>query len=178
MPTIGKEKNIMLRKKIQQQINDIRDELLFFAYQNEGHAIEKHVLSDDELRRALWVKPRPKYDDDIVMVTRFSSKSRALNIIADTLQENIDAIEKWLLTDSEADLAVTATFEDATGDGLAKNTNWTKTIPVHAAMVVLRKNFALISRSFIVVTAYPIRNFDDNDIIYEAIDEFISKKNR
>ena len=166
----------MLKKKIQQQINDIRDPLLFMAYQNEGHALDRHILDDEALRKALWVKPRPKDADDIVMVTRFQSKEQALGIIADTLQENIDAIEEWLLSNSEEDLAVSAIYNEPTGDGLVKNTDWTKTIPVHAAMVILRKNFKMIGRNFVIVTAYPLRSFDDVDAIYEAIDDFVSKK--
>ena len=168
----------MLKKKLEEQINDIRDPLLFLAYQSEGHAIDRHVLSDDELRRALWVKPKPKDIDDIVMVTRFHSKEKALEIIANTLLNNIDAIEKWLRSDSEDDLAVSHIYSEQTGDGLVKNTDWTKTIPVHAAMVVIRKNFKLVGRSFVVVTSYPLRSFDDVDAIYEAIDEFINKKNQ
>ena len=168
----------MLKNKIQQQINDIRDPLLFMAYQSEGHAIDRHVLTDDELRRALWVKPRPQSIDDIVMVTRFTSKEKALEIIADTLQQNANAIEEWLLSHSEEDLAVNAIFEDETGDGLVKNTNWAQTIPVHSARVIIRKNFKMIGRNFVVVTAYPLRSFDDVDVIYDAIDAFISKKNQ
>ena len=166
----------MLKKKLEQQINDIRDPLLFMAYQSEGHAINRHVLTNDELRRALWIKPKPKDKDDIVMVTRFQSKEKALEIIANTLLKNSDVIEKWLLSDNEGDLAVSATYRDATGDGLVKNTDWTKVIPVHSAMVVIRKNFTVIGRSFVVVTAYPLRSFDDIDAIYEAIDDYVNKK--
>ena len=169
---------MLLKNKVEQQIRDIRDPILFLAYQSEGHAIDRHVLNDDQLRRALWVKPRPKDNDDIVMVTRFQSKEKALEIIADTLQANVDEIVNWLSCDSEQDLAVMATYAEPTGDGLVKNTDWTKPIPVHAAMVVLRKNFRLVSRSFVIVTAYPLRSFNDVDAIYDAIDAFISKKNQ
>lgn len=168
----------MLKQKIQQQINDIRDDVMFDAYHKyDGHAIDRHVMNNDELRKALWAKPRPVNIDDIVMVTRFESKAKALEIIAETLQMNIDSIEKWLLSNSEEDLVATATYEEATGDGYAKNTDWSKTIPVHSVRVVIRKNFKLISRSFVIVTAYPTRSFDDVDAIYDAIDDFISRKN-
>lgn len=166
----------MLKEKIQEQINDIKDPLLFMAYQSEGHAIERHVLSDDELRRALWVKPRPKDIDDVVMVTRFQSKEKALQIIANTLQNNIDAIEKWLLSDTEKELTTSFVFDEPTGDGLVKNSDWTKPIPVHSVKVIIRKNFKLIGRSFVIVTAYPARSQSDVDTIYDAIDEFIAKK--
>ena len=166
----------MLKMKIKQQIEDIRDPLLFQAYQSEGHAIEHHVLSDDELRRALWVRPMPKNIDDIDMVTRFKDKEHALNLIAETLLQNIDLIEKWLLTDTDNAYEATAAFEEATGDGLAKNTDWSKPIPVHGVRVILVKNSQIIGRSFVVVTAYPQRTFEDIDAIYDAIDDYISRK--
>ena len=167
----------MLIEKIKQQINDLRDPMLFMAYHHEGHAIERHILSDDELRRSLWVKPRPNSVDDIVMVTRFQSKEKALEIIAETLDANVNEIAKWLLCDSKEDFEATAVFNESTGDGLAKNTDWTNTIPVHGARVILRKNFKIIGRSFVVVTAYPFGAVDDIDSIYAAIDDFVSKKN-
>lgn len=168
----------MLRKKLEQQINDIRDPLLFKVIQHEGHALDRHLMSDEKLKRALWAMRKPKDCDDIVMETRFFSESQALNAIADSLQQNIDIIEKWLLSECFGRLEVTGNFTEATGDGLVKNTDWSKPILVHAVRVILEKNSCSVLRSFIVVTAYPIRCFDDNDAIYEAIDDFISKKNR
>lgn len=168
----------MLRRKIEQQIEDIRNPLLFLAYQCEGHAIDRHVLDDRQLLRAIYAKRKPQDVDDIVMVTRFKSKESALNLIADTLLHNIDAIEKWLLSSSENAYEATCTYTEATGDGLAKNTDWSKPIPVHGVRVVILKNFRLISRSFIVVTAYPQGTCDDIDAIYERIDDYISKKNK
>ena len=168
----------MLKQRLKEQINDIRDPLLYLAYQSEGHAIERHVLNDDELRRALWVRPMPKNIDEIDMVTRFRDKEQALNLIADTLLQNIDTIEKWLLTDTEDAYEATASFADPTGDGLAKRTDWSKTIPVHGVRVILAKNFQIVGRSFVVVTAYPQRTFEDIDAIYDAIDDYLAKKNQ
>ena len=167
----------MLKEKILSQISDIRDPLLFTAIQIEGHALDKHLLSDDALRRALCHKEKPKYFDDIVKVTRFSSKEDALNLIADTLTRVVSDIEKWLLSDLESDLVIKEIFERETGDGLVKNTDWSQTIPMHAVTVVLRKNFRKIGRSFVVVTAYPSATLDDNDAIYDAMDAYAAQKN-
>ena len=169
---------IIVKRKIQEQIEMIKNPILYYAFQWEGHAIERHVLTDTQLFRALWTKPKPKYADDIVKVTRFVDKESALHFIADTLSKNIDNIAKWLLSDIRKDLVVTATFDEVTGDALVKNTNWQKTIPMHSTLVVLRKNYKVLSRSFVIVTAYPDSTLEDVDVIYDAMDEYISKKNQ
>ena len=167
----------MLKKKILDQIEDIRDPMLFAALQIEGHALDRHLLSDDALRRALYLKKRPADFYDIVKVTRFSDKNTALNLIANTLTKSVSEIEKWLLSDIENDLTVQEYFLEETGDGLVKNTDWSQTIPMHAVTVVLRKNFRKIGRSFVVVTAYPSPTLDDNDIIFDALEAYAAKKN-
>lgn len=169
---------MLTKKKIKEQIESIRDPLLFTAFQFEGHAIEEHVLSDDKLRWKLWKKKAPVDNDDIVMVTRFFSKESALNLIANALLKNLDEIVKWLLSDTNRVFVATATFEEPTGDGLTKNTDWTKTIPVHDVRVIIKKDFRIISRSFSIITAYPQRSFEDVDVIYEAIDEYTSRKEK
>ena len=166
----------MLKEKIISQINDIRDKTLFSAFHYKGHALHKHILSDEDLLKALWEKPRPIDVDDIVMVTRFFDEDNAIKLIADTLLQNVNEIEKWLLTDSDCDYAAYAFFDFATGDGLAKNTDWNNTIQVHGMCVVIRKDFSSVCKSFGVVTAYPTRTPDDVDGIYELIDEYIGRK--
>lgn len=166
----------MLKEKILSQIEDVKNKTLFDALHCKGHALDKHILTDEELRQALWMKPRPVDVDDIVMVTRFCNEEIAREAIAIALQKNIKEIEKWLLSSAEADYVATATFEDAIGDGLAKNADWNKTIPIHGIRVVIRKDFSCICNSFVVVTAYPCRTLDDVDVIYEAIDDFLAKK--
>lgn len=136
----------------------------------------KHILTDDEMRKALWEKPRPVDIDDIVMVTRFLSEDNAIQLIADTLSANISDIESWLLSDTDKDYVAYATFDHITGDGLVKNTDWTKPIPVHGVHVIIRKDFKDIYKSFNIVTAYPIRTMYDVDDIYDAIEEYINRK--
>lgn len=166
----------MLKSKIVSQIEDIRDSVLFGVLHCKGHALFKHVLSFEELQNALRWKRRAQDVDDIVMVTRFFDEDSARNLIADTLLLNIEGIEKWLLSSIDNDYVATATFDSPTGDGLAKNTDFTKTIPVHGVTVVLRKDFSFVGQSFFVVTAYPMRTLDDVDVIYEVIDEYIARK--
>ena len=168
----------MLKAKIVEQIEDIRNPMLFAALQVEGHALDRHLLSDNALRQALRLKGKPKYLDDIIKVTRFFDEGDALNLIADTLTTAISDIERWLLSDIEDDLTIKECFERATGDGLVKNTDWSQTISMHAVTVVLRKNFRKIGRSFVVVTAYPSASLDDNDVIYDAMDAYATQKQK
>lgn len=166
----------MLKEKIRSQINDIRDKTLFNALHFKGHALHRHILSNEELQCALNRKRHPIDIDDIVMVTRFFNEDHAIQLIADTLQNNSNEIEKWLLSDTECDYVAYAFFDDATGEGLAKNTGIDNIIQVHGTCVVIRKDFSSICKSFVIVTAYPTRTPDDVDVIYEAIDEYISRK--
>ena len=166
----------MLKEKINSQIKDIRNIVLFKALHYKGHALEKHVLTDEQLFGVLAKKRRPIDPDDIIMVTRFNDAETAVNLIADTLLKNINEIEHWLLTDTDCDYVAYAFFDFATGDGLAKNTDCSHTIPVHGMCVVVRKDYSCICNSFVVVTAYPVSSPDDTDIVYECIDEYISRK--
>ena len=125
---------------------------------------------------ALWKKAKPKYDDDIVQVLRFKSKELAISFIVKTLSQNVDEIVNWQLSDIQQDLVVTASYNEATGDTLVKNTDWTKPIPMHKVLVVLRKNFRVLSRSFVIVTAYPDSTMEDVDVIYDALDAYAAQK--
>lgn len=166
-----------LKTTLLEEIDDIRDSTLFKALYFKGHALTKHVLTDEQLRQAIKMAPRPYNEDDIVMVTRFFDEESARRLIADALEKSIEEVEKWILSDTDRDYVAMVTFNEPTGDGLVKHTDWTKPIPVHGVCVVIRKDSSNICNHFGIVTAYPIRVFEDVDTIYDAIDEYISKKN-
>lgn len=165
-----------LKTTLLEEIEDIRDRTMFNAFYFKGHALKRHILTDEQLRQAIWDAPRPYDECDIVMVTRFFDETIARNLIADTLTQNIDEIEKWIISDSDENYAAIATFDKPTGDGLVKNTDWSKPIQVHGVCVVVRKDSSNICNHFGILTAYPIRVMEDVDEIYEAIDKYIEKK--
>ena len=168
---------MLLNEKIKGQIEDIRNPMLFKAFQSEGHALERHLLTQQELVWALWKRRAPNFDE-ILKVTRFFDEESALNFIADALEHNFSTIEKWMMSDIESDLIIHQAFKKPVGDGIAKNTDWTKPIPMHSLTIVLRKNFKIMSRCFVVVTAYPDATMDDNDIIYDAMDAYLAGKGK
>lgn len=169
-------------QRILGQISEVRDPILFKAFHQEhsrdgGHALDRHLLSQQELVKALRKRRKPNFDE-ILKVTRFFDEISALNFIADALEHNLSDIEKWLLSSIESDLVIHQAFKRPVGDGIAKNMDWTKPIPMHSLTVVLRKNSRLVGRSFVVVTAYPDATMDDNDVIYDAIDEYLAGKGK
>ena len=167
----------MLKKKIREQISDIRNPILFKALHWKGHMHERHLLTNEEMREVIKRRAPLENEDDIVMVTRFNSFEEALELTAQTLEENVEKIAEWLMDDCSEIMEFTSRFPYPTGDGLIKNADWTNFVPVHGVNVVLCKGSCIPGQSFVVTTSYPIRTFEDIDNIYDAIDDYTEKRN-
>jgi hypothetical protein len=167
----------MLKEKIREAIIEIRDPMLFKALHWKGHMCERHILTNEEMRETIKRRTALPDEDDILMVTRFNNLEEALELTAQTLENNIDNIVEWIKSDIEDTMVFTTTFSDPTGDGLVKNADWTNFIPVHGVNVVLTRKSCMIGQPFVITTSYPVRVFEDIDNIYDAIDEYAERKN-
>lgn len=161
-----------MKNRIMQEIEDIRDPILFNALHWRGHALQRHLLSNEEMRERIKERPPVKEDDEIIMITRFFALKEALDLTAKTLEENIEKITEWVNADCENELQVISSFSFITGDGLVKNADWNRFLPVHGVCVVLNRRYDAFGRSFVIKTSYPIRVHEDIDDICDAIDEW------
>lgn len=169
----------MYTKRILQQINDLKDPVLFSALHWRGHALRNHILTDEEMREAIRNKKSSRSScGDIVMISRFFNEAEASELIIRVLENSLNALESWLLSDCDDYGVFEMSFDFPTGDGLVFNTNWKNFFTLHGVCVVLSKKRTMPGQSFIVKTAYPICSFEDVDPIYDAIDDFVSKRSR
>ncbi len=161
---------------LEREIQEITDEKIFFAiHEAYGHCLAEHILTDKELSNKLYDMPKPKSYDDIVMATRFYSKESALNFIQSGMLREIDKVKQWRAKLMYPFLELSVTFKEPVGEGIIKNADHKKKVPVHGLRIILIVGDKM-GRAFYIKTAYPIRVFEDIDNIYDAIDEWQEKK--
>lgn len=160
---------------IEREIEEILDENLFLTYhEHKGHCLTEHLLSDKDLRQKLWNMPKPADENDIVMATRFYSREQALKAIYEALSAHVDEIREWRKNLLYPYLEISHTDTKPTGEGICKNTD-KNLIAVHGTRVILIANDNE-GRAFYIRTAYPVRTYDDVDVIYDAMDEWQERK--
>lgn len=168
----------MVKEKIEEFIKEILDKERFnICHELYGHCLAEHLLELPELQTKLWDMPKATDRNPIVAATRFFSEECARSMICETLLENIDDIVQWRKNLYTNILTIEKEFENLTGEGIIKNADWNRLIPMHKLIIVLA-NGDSIGQPFYIKTAYPSRSFDDNDACYDAIDEFQAKKRR
>ena len=156
---------------IEKEIEEILDISIFIpTHELKGHCLSEHLLSDKDLQQKLrWMKA--KNSDDITLASRFFSQEQALSAIYKLLVRNKEAIRKWRNTLDEPVLEIQGDFTEAGGEGLAKHTDCKTFFTLHGLRIVVIAGDS-IGRAFYIKTAYPVNTFEDNDSIYDAMDEY------
>ena len=162
---------------IEKEIQEILDPLIFNAsHELKGHCLFEHVISDrDLLLKLKWM--RKAQGNEIVLASRFFSAEQARKAIYMLLNKNKMAIEQWRKTLDVPYLEIQGNFREAVGEGIAKNTDFSNKIPLHRLRVVLVKGDS-IGRASYIKTAYPTNSITDNDVIYEAMDDWKKKETK
>lgn len=163
---------------IKKEIEEITQREIFMAiHEQKGHCLTEHLLDNRELREKLWEKKKMNHSEEITMATRFFSEDSALTLIQELLHRHIDDIIKWRKMLDYPYLEIQETFSESTGEGIAKGTDYDRLIEVHGLRIVLIAGDS-IGRAFYIKTAYPINVFEDNDEIFDAMDEWQEQKRK
>ena len=167
----------MNKEKLKEFIHEsILDRKQFdICHELYGHCLAEHVTDLLSLQNKLWDMPRATERNPIVVATRFFSEEEALQLLYDTLMDNIDHIQEWRRKLYLNETVIEKEFNEPVGEGIVKGADRSRLIPMHKITIVL-SNGDSIGQPFYIKTAYPNRTFDDNDTCYDAIDEFQSRR--
>lgn len=154
------------------ELEDILSEYLFRAYHSKSHLEDRHIGKD--LR---YLKGRIHHvrGIDDVMSTFTCSYAEALHLIHEALVTNVSGIKKWYDNNRYKErLTVVYDFDHPVGFGIVKGANWNETFEMSRINVVLEASNEP-GRLFTIVTAYPIFNMDESDVVWDAIEEWQSR---
>ncbi|MCQ4774960.1 hypothetical protein NE634_14675 [Lacrimispora saccharolytica] len=161
-----------ITKQLQQEIEEIRDKVLFYTY-HSSNLDEQHILVDtNALRQKL--RMLPVYGDEICMYSHFfGCADDVLPLIQTCVQQNLQYLEKW--NPSNTALVLHSNFPKPIGTGIVKGTDWDTLFPMSRIRVILEKS-KISGRTFRIATAYPVPNMEEMDAIWDAMDAFSAQQ--
>ena len=161
-----------ITKQLQQEIEEVRDKMLF-STRHSSNLSEQHIFADtNALRQKL--RMLPVYGDEMCMYSHFfGCTDDVLPLIQTCIQENLPYLEKW--NPCHTALVLHNDFPQPIGTGIVKGTDWNTSFPMSRIRVLLGKS-KTPERSFRIVTAYPVPNMEEMDAIWDAMDAFSAQQ--
>lgn len=162
---------------IHREIMEITDADIFKAsHELKGHCLFEHTKSDRDLIRKLSGMHRGN-EYDIVLASRFFNEEQARRSIYNLLLRNEESIISRRKNLNSPVFEIYGEFENPVGEGIARNTDYSRKFMLHGLRAVPVMGDS-IGRAFYIKTAYPVNAMDDNDSIYDAMDEWMEQKNK
>ena len=168
--------NIYNKKRLRCWLNSINTANGFRKENRRTHIYSRHIdISDMQMKDRL--RHIPFQRDEIIASSRFHDECAAIMATCACLRLHENELLEYLASDRQEMFHMSRDFKYTIGESFVKETNWEQMFPMSRVIVVVAKTEDK-QNPLKIITAYPIFTMDEVDGVWDAIDDWLKKREK